>query len=232
MSKQKILGLILVLIAIALTGSVYLIDKRSIQEEEAQTTNSKNWLTYVNSIHGYTFQYPDNFTVNDSEDGETPTPNGTYHVSLRKINSTDTFPDFTIDVLHTPEWTTLGDGYNTADIFKNAFKTGGIKKVAELSREMNIKDQESPNKMVTDLKELSYSNGSGYGFTVADSFLSGFTENDSSGEFYTFSPPWDKFNQGPYTVVYFTDGAKVFRAKFLANEIGQEIFSTIKFSSN
>ena len=219
--------LIIVVVAIIAVGGYFVFVKKSgpivQQRTPTPTTQDKiaNWKTHHSPIHNFSFQYPQSqdFSISDSEDEGLGSALGKFGSSLDSSSGSI----FTVNVFYTPEWTTLGNAYGDVDALEKGFKTGGVEAVAKLSREVNLqKETNSPNKQVGKIESFHFYNGSGYGFTVTDTFMICYNVG------YKCESGW--VVKSPLTVVYVTNGQDIYSIKFPVGSLGGQILSTFKFT--
>ena len=227
MSQKGFVSLVAVGIILAFFAVGYFLVNKSTPKD-----NISDWEIYKNPINNYSFLYPKvDYEIDDSDpSGEGYAPNGEFGNFVYK---TDTGLVFSVEVISTPEWSTIGNVAGDRDALEKVFKEGGIEEVAKLSQEINLQPEENfPNEEVSELKTFSYKNGTGYGFTMTGVFNSCFNNEIKceSGEVLTFVPPYDKFHiNGPWAIVYVTDGKNIYLIKFPVNSIASQILSTFKF---
>lgn len=219
---------VVVILAFIVAGYLLVKSNKIVPTESVQIVDTANWKTYQNPIHNYSLQYPQsNYTVDDSDpSGEGYAPNGKFGNFLSKDIGLPTYKEvFAVNVLTTPEWTTIG---SEAVALKNGFKKGGTEEIARLSREINLsKEKYFPNKKVSNVKEFFFSNGSGYGFTVTGTFSFGFDLARKDG-----IEVGGKVIEGERVFVYVTDGKNIYSVEFPNKPLENKIFSTFKFTES
>jgi hypothetical protein len=185
-------------------------------------TDRSSWATYHSPDHNFSFAYP-------SERDWLVEENAGHGGALGQFGSAiigkgaNTGEYFVVDVLYTPEWTTVGNRYGDVDSLEEGYRSGGVEKVASLSRQVNLQKKENfPDKQVGELKAFQYENGKGYGFTVTGSFAMCFNVNlnCSSGKVLNL----------PTTIVYVTNGQDIYKIEFPTSSLGGEIFTTFRFT--
>jgi len=194
------------------------------QDKVVQPTpiKTQGWETYQSPIHKFSFQYPQSQDYEIFEDGGMGFTPGKFGSSLSKKSSPGG-TIFTVDVFYTPEWTTVGNAYGDVDALEKGFKAGGVEEVAKLSREVNLqKEKNIPNKQVDEMTTFRFYNGTGYGFTVTGSLNWCFNVSYNCGS--------GRVVESPLTIVYVTNGRDIYRIEFPVNSLGDQIFSTFKFT--
>ncbi len=220
----NIVLIVIVVAVVAVSGYFAFVKKSELITQEptpTPTTQDKtaNWKTYPSPIHNFSFQYPLSQGFEISEDGGMGFTPGKFGSSLNSSSGSI----FTVDVFYTPEFTTLGNIYGDVDALEKGFKTGGVEEIAKLSREVNLqKETNSPNKQVGEIESFHFYNGTGYGFTVTDTFKICFNIGytcESGGVV-----------DSPLTVVYVTNGQDIYVIKFPVGSLGDQILSTFKLT--
>ena len=217
------IALVVVIVAIIAVGGYFVFVKKFEPViQQPLPIETQGWKTYQSPIHKFSFRYPQSQDYEISEDGGMDFTPGKFGSSLNK-KSLPGGSIFTVDVFYTPEWTTLGNDYGDVDALKKGFKAGGVDEVAKLSREVNLqKEKNIPNKQVGEMTTFLFYNGTGYGFTVTGSLNWCFNVNYSCGS--------GKVVESPLTIVYVTNGKDIYRIEFPVNSLGEQIFSTFRFT--
>ncbi|KKS99501.1 MAG: hypothetical protein UV76_C0019G0010 [Candidatus Nomurabacteria bacterium GW2011_GWA2_43_15] len=222
---------VLVIIAVFATGYFLIyqkVDNLKTDESlpiEITDIDTSNWKTYINPVHNYSFKYPQSkdFRVDDEDpSGEGYAAPGEFGSYLWKINGSS-YPIFEINVLSTPEWTTVGTVYGDAGALEGGFKDGGIEGVAKLSREVNLQEENFSTRQVGEIEEFHFYNGIGYGFAVTEAFNFGFNTAHKGGS-------GGKVVEGKKFFVYVTNGKDIYSIEFPDQPLEKQIFSTFKFT--
>ena len=182
---------------------------------------NRAWESYINPTHHFSFIFPAEPKYLVYEHGEEDTKNGAYgNYILRTRPNAYAETIFSIEVLNTPEWSTIGNANGDLDTLMNSYTEGGIKSVAELSRQVNLKEEKyAPNKKVSEIAEFKFANGIGYGFMLSDTFRVCFNTNIlcESGS------PID----GLHAVVFVERDEVLYRITFVSDAVGTEIFNSL-----
>ena len=225
---SNIIAVVVIMVVFA-TG-YFLVNQKADNVNTTQTplsetsqVDTSNWKTYQNPIHNYSFKYPEsNYTIDDSDpSGEGYAKPGEFGNFLFKDRGLPTYEEaIAVTLLRTPKW-----AESTA--LEKAFNKGGVKEVANLSREVNFSKKEYyfPNKKVSDVKEFFFKNGSGYGFTVTGTFAFGFNSARKDG-----IDVGGKVVEGERVFVYVTDGKNIYSVEFPNRPLENQIFSTFEFT--
>ncbi|MBI2630621.1 hypothetical protein HYW73_00155 [Candidatus Nomurabacteria bacterium] len=213
------------IIILLVLGGYFAWSKRpnNIDSSIILQVDTSNWKTYQNPIHSYSFKYPElSYSIDDSDpSGEGYAPAGKFGNFLWKNLGLDGAEQvFAVNVLSTPEWTTVG---TDAEALKKGFEEGGIEKVAQLSREVNLQDKEFPGKEVGEIEIFSFYNGSGYGFTVTKVFTFGFNTDQKKDVI------GGELVEGEKVIVYVTNGKDIYSIEFPNQDLERQILSTFKF---
>ena len=146
---SNIIAVVVIMVVFA-TG-YFLVNQKADNVNTTQTplsetsqVDTSNWKTYQNPIHNYSFKYPEsNYTIDDSDpSGEGYAKPGEFGNFLFKDRGLPTYEEaIAVTLLRTPKW-----AESTA--LEKAFNKGGVKEVANLSREVNFSKKEYyfPNK--------------------------------------------------------------------------------------
>src|SRR2546430_2511213 len=188
-TMEAILALVIATVITFATYGIYRAGHRAkTPASTATTTQSKStqaassqetctapadWKEHANATYGYSFSYP------GSDQVEGLGLNGDYGSGV--LNSMDTNAPkslFFANVLIWPGGSTLGVD---ADDVRNAFRTGGIKRVAELSLQLNTGVQGSA-KTVGALTPYNMCGSTGWGFKVKGNFMTGFIKDTGSSK--------------------------------------------------